>query len=112
MRRRGRPGWPRWLVGTLAGLILFCVIVSALLTGWVLQRIGNRWGAWFSFLGGMLARLVASLVFAWTAVRAAERGGVWFGALAVALSVLALGGFALLGFLTWGLLKYGIDADA
>src|SRR5437588_1847487 len=25
MRRRGRPGWPRWLVGTLAGMILFAV---------------------------------------------------------------------------------------
>jgi hypothetical protein len=95
----------------LAGLILFCVFVSALLTGWVLKRFGNRWGAWFSFVGGMLGRLVASLVFAWTAVRAADWGGVWFGALEVALSFLALAGFALFGFLTWGLLKYGIDAD-
>ena len=77
----------------------------------MLQRFGIRWGAWFSFLAGMLARLVASLVFAWTAVRAAERGGIWFGALAVALGVLALLGFALLGFLTWGSLKYGIDAE-
>jgi hypothetical protein len=58
----------------------------------------------------MLARLGASLAFAWTAVRAAERGGVWFGALAAAMGVLALSGFALLGLLAWGLLKHGIDA--
>lgn len=93
----------------LAGLILLCVIVSALLTGWALQRFGIRSGAWLSFLAGMLARLGASLVFAWTAVQSAERGGIWFGALAVAMGVLALAGFALLGFLSWGLLRYGMD---
>lgn len=90
----------------LTYLILVCVLVSLWLTGRVLQRFGVRWGLWFSLLGGMLLRLVASLVFAWTAVGAAERGGVWFGALAVALGVLALAGFALLALLTWGWLKY------
>jgi len=94
----------------LTGLILLCVILSGLLTGWALQRFGIRSGAWFSLLAGMLARLGASLAFAWTAVRAAEQGGIWFWALAVAMGVLALAGLALLGLLTWGLLRYGIDA--
>jgi hypothetical protein len=93
----------------LAALILFCLVVGALLVGSVLRRLGVARSALISFVAGLLLRLGAGLVLAWTAFGAAERGGVWFGALAAALGVLAVGTLLLVGFLAWGLLKYGID---
>jgi hypothetical protein len=95
----------------LGALILLCVIVGALLVGSVLRRLDVAWGALISFFAGLLAKLAGGLVLVWTAVGAAERGGVWYGALAAALGVLALGMLALVGFLAWGVLKYGIDAE-
>lgn len=94
----------------LALLILLCVIVGGLLVGSVLRRLGVAWGWLISFFAGLLARLTAGLCVAWTAVEAAELGGAWYG-LAAALAVLALGMLALVGFLAWGVLKYGIGPE-
>lgn len=95
----------------LAALTLLCVVVGALLVGSVLRRLGIGWGALISFSAGLLAQLAGGLVLARSAVAAAERGGIWYGALAAALGVLALGMLVLVGFLTWAVLRFGIDAE-
>jgi len=95
----------------LAGLTAFCVIVVLLLAGFVLRRIGIDRGSWLSLLGGMLARVIAGVALGWAALRAADKGGIWFASLAVVLGLLAVADFALLGLMTWGVLKYGPDPE-
>lgn len=48
---------------------------------------------------------------AWTAIGAVGLGGVWSGALAAALSIVALGTLVLVGFLVSAVLKYGLDGE-
>jgi len=95
----------------LTVLILGCVSLGALLVGWVLRRFGVASGALISFFARLLLQLTAALVLAWTAIGAGERAGVWYGALAAALGTLALGTLVLVGFLVWGVLKYGLDGE-
>jgi hypothetical protein len=95
----------------LAVLVLGCVSLGALLIGWVLGRLGVARGALISFLARLLLQLTAAVVLAWTAIGAAGLGGVWYGALAAALGTVALGTLVLVGFLAWGVLKYGLDGE-
>ncbi len=95
----------------LAGLIVFGVVVSALVLGGILRRLGSPWGTRLSLFAAMAARFAAGLIVAWTAVRAAAHGGYWFATLAVALGLLALGIVALAGFRTWALIKYQSDSN-